>query len=115
MHSDGHGNSRLGPRLRVRGRIAGEGTLTIACRLEGDVDVGGTVIVQSQGRVDATMRANRVTVRGAVRGDIVGDHVTIAEGGQLEGDVRAKVVEIEDGAALAGSVDVRFEDAGGGE
>lgn len=111
MRSDGHGNSRLGSRLRVRGRIAGEGIVALACRFEGRVDVRGAVVVATDGHVEASIRADRVTVRGSVRGDIVGDHVTIADGGQLEGDVRAAVVEIEDGATLAGAVDVRFDEA----
>ena len=51
----------IGRSSLVRGRIAGDGDLEIAGRVEGDVTVSGEVTIDATGLVAANVSAKRIT------------------------------------------------------
>ena len=76
----------------VRGSIEGTGNLVVAGHVEGDVQLSGEVTVESTGLVGANVRAARIVVRGAVRGDLSADEaVVLEEGARVVGDVIVSV------------------------
>jgi cytoskeletal protein CcmA (bactofilin family) len=100
----------LAPGLVVRGRLAGEGDLTIDGRLEGELDVTGEVAVGETGIVVAPVRAGALAVAGDVKGAVhARGAVAVRDGGRIVGDVRAARVAIDDGGALHGGVEMEFE------
>ena len=59
----------IGRGVRVRGRIQGEGELSIEGHVEGEIAVSGDVIVEAGGLGGAHVSARIVTGRGASTGD----------------------------------------------
>lgn len=100
----------LGPGLIVRGKLTGDGDLTIDGRFEGDLAVSGGVQVGERGFVTAPVRVGALIVSGDVKGDVIaGGTVAVRDGGRILGDVRAHRVSIDDGGALHGGVEMDFD------
>jgi cytoskeletal protein CcmA (bactofilin family) len=95
----------IGEGAVVRGRIQGEGDLAIAGRVEGDVEVSGEIVVEVKGLVAANLTGQRVVVRGAVRGDLVGaESIELDAGARVVGDARAPRIRVAPGALIRGFV-----------
>src|SRR5437899_5798817 len=79
----------VGQGIFLRGSIRGEGDLEIRGRIEGDVEVGGEVTIADGALIKADVTARRITVRGAVAGNLTGEEgVRLEEGARVVGDVR---------------------------
>ncbi|HEX7665821.1 MAG TPA: polymer-forming cytoskeletal protein [Polyangiaceae bacterium] len=101
----------LGRSTHVRGRVTGAGSVEIAGRVDGEVDVNGDVTIESSGLVSANVSGRRLVVRGAIKGDLTGaESVSLEDGAKVVGDVRAPRIAIAQGALLRGFV----QTAGGG-
>jgi len=95
----------IGRTTRIHGRVTGAVDLEVQGYVEGEIAVGGDVTVDTQGLVGASVRGRNLLVRGAVRGDLVGDESVLLEAGaRVVGDVRAPRVAIAPGALLRGYV-----------
>ncbi len=95
----------IGRTTRVRGRLAGAEGVEVQGFVEGEIAVAGDVTVDTHGMVSAGVRGRRLLVRGAVKGDLVGDEaVLLEEGARVVGDVRAPRVAIAPGALVRGHV-----------
>ncbi|MGH7270839.1 MAG: bactofilin family protein, partial [Polyangiaceae bacterium] len=95
----------IGRATRIHGRITGEVDLEIEGFVEGEITVRGDVTVASEGIVGAPVRGRRVIVRGAVKGDLLGEEaVLLEEGARVLGDVRAPRIVIAPGALVRGYV-----------
>jgi len=98
--------SIIGRTTRVRGRVTGAVDLEVQGFVDGEIAVGGDVTVDAHGMVGAGVRARRIVVRGAVKGDLLGeDSVLLEEGARVVGDVRAPRVAIAPGALVRGYVE----------
>jgi cytoskeletal protein CcmA (bactofilin family) len=98
--------SVIGRTARVRGRVTGAVDLEIQGFVEGDVAVGGDVTVDSTGIVGAGIRGRRLVVRGAVKGDLVGEEsIHLEQGARVVGDLSAPRIAIAPGALVRGHVE----------
>jgi len=96
----------IGKTTRVRGRVHGPGDLEVQGFVDGEIVVTGDVTVALHGMVGAGIRGRRVVVRGAVKGDLVGDEAVLLEdGARVVGDVHAPRVAIGPGALVRGYVE----------
>ena len=101
----------IGRTSHVRGKVTGQADIEIHGHVEGDVAVGGELVVESQGLVAANLSARRVIVRGAVKGDLVAEEAILLEdGARVVGDVRAPRVAITPGALVRGYVQTAGSD-----
>ncbi len=110
----------LGASVRVRGRVAGEGDLTILGHVEGAVGVRGRLVVGEGGEVKADeVTADEVTVSGAIEGNVVASGpVHLASSAKVKGDLKGSSISLEEGAEFAGRIDAEFElpaELGGGK
>jgi cytoskeletal protein CcmA (bactofilin family) len=97
--------SVIGRTTRVHGRVTGAVDLQVHGFVEGEIAVGGDVTVDTHGMVGASVRGRRLTVRGAIKGDLVGEEVIeLEDGARVVGDVRAPRVTIAAGALVRGFV-----------
>ncbi|HXN31384.1 MAG TPA: polymer-forming cytoskeletal protein [Polyangiaceae bacterium] len=97
--------SVIGRTTRVHGRVTGAVDLEVQGFVEGEIAVGGDVTVDAHGMVGAGVRGRRLVVRGAVKGDLVGEEAVLLEdGARVVGDVRAPRVTIAPGALVRGFV-----------
>jgi cytoskeletal protein CcmA (bactofilin family) len=95
----------LGPGIRLKGELAGEGTLTVHGQFEGDIVLHGTVHVGPEARVDANITAHAIVVAGVVRGNLSADtRVDILASGALTGTVKSASFAAADGATVKGEV-----------
>jgi cytoskeletal protein CcmA (bactofilin family) len=95
----------IGRTTRVRGRVTGDGDVEVQGFVEGAISVGGDVTVDAHGSVGAGVRGRRLLVRGAVKGDLLGEEsILLEQGARVVGDVRAPRVAIAPGAMVRGYV-----------
>ena len=107
--------SVISKEARVTGKVVGSGDLEILGHVEGEVDIAGDVTIDASGTVGASVSARKLTVRGAVRGDLIGhDLVELDAGAKVLGDIRAPRVVISPGALVKGFVSTGGGKADGG-
>ena len=95
----------VGQGIFLRGSIRGEGDVEIRGRIEGEVEVTGEVTIAEGALVKADVSARRITVRGAVAGNLTGeDGVRLEEGARVVGDLKGAGIGIAEGALLRGNV-----------
>jgi cytoskeletal protein CcmA (bactofilin family) len=103
---------------RVRGRISGEGDLTIEGEVEGDVTVSGALAIEEGGSITGDVGAASLVVSGVLRGDVdARGPVAVRAGANVEGDLSGSEVSLEEGAAFRGRIAADFElppELGGG-
>ena len=93
----------IGAGTRIRGRIHGDGDLVVDGFVEGDVKVNGEVQVGASGLVAASIEGARISVRGAVRGDLSATvSIHLEEGARVVGAIRAPRVSVASGALYRG-------------
>jgi cytoskeletal protein CcmA (bactofilin family) len=98
--------SVIGRTTRVRGRVTGDVDLEVLGFVDGEIAVSGDVTVDAHGLVGASVQGRRLVVRGAVKGDLLGEEAVVLEdGARVVGDVRAPRVAIAAGALVRGYVE----------
>jgi cytoskeletal protein CcmA (bactofilin family) len=109
--SGGGGDARVGAGTRIRGRIAGDGDLTIEGEVLGDISLRGDLIVAEGAQVTSeAVEANSVTISGALEGSVnASGPVRVAAGSRVRGNLRGSAVSIDDGARFAGRLDCEFD------
>ncbi len=101
--------SILGSGITWNGNLAGSGGLRIEGGFEGEISLKGLLVIAETGRVTCPhIRANRVIIAGALRGDITAKKVEIRSTGRVWGDVVTEAFATEEGAFLRGQI--RMED-----
>ncbi len=97
--------SVIGQTTVIRGGIRGEGDLEILGTVEGSIIVQGEVTIGETALIKSDVRASRVIVRGAVRGNVSADELLILEAGaRVLGDLGAPQVGIRPGGLVKGHV-----------
>ncbi len=109
----------LGAGVRVRGRISGEGDLTIEGTVEGDILVRGELTVADGASVTSEqLEASSVTLGGQVQSHVnATGPVRVLATARVRGDLRGSEISIEEGAQVSGRIDAEFElppELGGG-
>lgn len=89
--------SEFDGKLKTKGSIRIEGTIT------GSVKAGGDVFVGESGIVNSNIEARKIVVAGKVEGNVTAqDKLEILQTGKLTGDIKAKKLVIEEGAKFIG-------------
>ncbi len=116
-------DSPLQVRGRIKGSIAGRGSLLISGGVEGDVQcgelqlkgakvlgniqAGGAVRVDAQAVVSGDVSAGELELTGKIKGDLqIEGTAVLGSSAVLIGDLRAHRLSIAEGAVLQGSVEV---------
>jgi cytoskeletal protein CcmA (bactofilin family) len=97
--------SVIGRETVVRGSVRGSGSLEILGRVEGDVNVGGDIVLGNEAAVKGNVSGASVTIAGAVQGDVrANDAVLLERGARVVGDLTAPRVGVATGALVKGNV-----------
>ena len=105
-------SSVIGAGTVVRGNVEGDGSLEIFGRVEGDVSTSGEVVVGEDGVVRGNITAEKISVQGAVQGDLRGTEAVLLErGAKVVGDLSAPRIGIANGALVRGMVRTEGEPA----
>jgi cytoskeletal protein CcmA (bactofilin family) len=97
--------SVIGRGTVVRGNVRGNGSLEILGRVEGDVNVGGEIVLGDESAVKGNVSGATVTIAGAVQGDVrASDAVMLERGARVVGDLTAPRIGVATGALVKGLV-----------
>ncbi|RKH08708.1 polymer-forming cytoskeletal protein [Corallococcus sp. CA053C] len=100
-------NTVVGPSILISGRLTGDEDLTVRGRVEGELTLSRTLIVEPSGVVKANVAVKNAIVSGVVVGNInATESVELTHEGRMVGDIRAPRVIIVDGASFRGRVDM---------
>jgi cytoskeletal protein CcmA (bactofilin family) len=97
----------IGPSILISGKLSGDEDLTVRGRVEGELSLTRTLIVEPSGIVKANVSVRNAIVSGVVVGNITAtESVELTREGRMVGDIRSPRVIIVDGASFRGHVDM---------
>ncbi|MEE9615941.1 MAG: polymer-forming cytoskeletal protein [Anaerolineae bacterium] len=92
----------IGPNAHFRGDIQSDGGIRIDGVFEGTIDLTGNLVILEGAKIIADIKANNVSISGAVKGNITGNRVEILETGRVWGDLTINSLLLNEGAYLRG-------------
>jgi cytoskeletal protein CcmA (bactofilin family) len=102
------GKTLIGNSVVIRGDVTSSENLQIEGVVDGSVETSNDVVVGSEGRVNASIRAGNITIQGRVVGDVIAtNRVELSPGAMLQGNIRAPKLSIAEKALFKGSIDMR--------
>lgn len=91
-------NTVIAQGITFTGTIRGEGSVQVEGRLEGEIDLKGSVVVVAGGMVQGPITADAVRVAGDVQGSITArEHLCLERTGGIHGDVTTASLIVENG------------------
>ncbi len=97
----------IGPSILINGKLSGDEDLTVRGRVEGELSLTRTLIVEPSGIVKANVQVKNAIISGVVVGNISAtESVELTREGRMVGDINAPRVIIVDGASFRGRVDM---------
>src|SRR2546423_10540567 len=103
----GSDNTVIGESILISGKLTGDEDLTVRGRVEGELTLTRTLIVETSGIVKANVAVKNAIVSGVVVGNInATESVELTREGRMVGDIRAPRVIIVDGASFRGRIDM---------
>jgi len=95
--------AQIGSQTAIIGNIVGKGPLAIAGRIDGTVTLDGDCLVMGKATVNATITADTIEVRGAVKGDLKARaQVVVTANAQIDGTIEATRIDIDPQARVKG-------------
>ena len=99
--------SWLGPTVRVKGDISGNGDLLICGSVEGTIKLEGRLTIGPLANINAEISARDIVTQGFVKGDVrTTGRIEIKKDGSVIGNLTAAQIIIDDGADFRGSVEI---------
>jgi cytoskeletal protein CcmA (bactofilin family) len=93
--------SIIGEDLTITGNVASKGEIQVDGEIQGDVHCG-SLLLGDKSKVEGSVIAEDVVVRGKVMGSIRGLRVTLQSQSHVEGDIFHQSLAIEQGAYFEG-------------
>ncbi|HEX6794700.1 MAG TPA: polymer-forming cytoskeletal protein [Casimicrobiaceae bacterium] len=101
--------------ITIEGKIEGGGSVRIAGKFKGDVNVQGDLMIDSGAKLTGGVRADRVTIAGELEGNVEqASLVELQQTGVVIGDVKAGSLTVAAGARLRGQAEFGWDDGKGG-
>ena len=99
----------IGKSLFLDGELSVKDGLVIEGKINGKIEVGGTISVEKGAVVKADIKANNVKISGEVKGNISSaGNVHYMEDCSVTGNTTTSRILIEDGATIKGSVHINI-------
>lgn len=91
----------IGPGVECKGVIVGDGKMRIDGNLEGEIHSNASVIVGSQGMVDANINAETIISQGQITGNVTAKkNIHLKSSAVVKGSVKTPYLSMEEGAVL---------------
>lgn len=87
--------------VKIEGNISTSGEMQLDGTIKGDLSCGGLVMGET-GSVIGTIKADTISVRGSVKGEIRARIVRLEQSAEIEGDIYHESLSVEAGAKLTG-------------
>ena len=106
--SGGTDSTVIGPSILISGKLSGDEDLTVRGRVEGELNLSKTLIVETSGIVKANVSVRNAIVSGVVVGNITAsESVELTREGRMVGDINSPRVIIVDGASFRGRINIK--------
>ncbi len=106
-NANGRDPTVIGPSILISGRLSGDEDLTVLGRVEGELSLTKTLVVEASGVVKAEVSVRNAIISGVVVGNVTAtESVELTREGRMVGDIRAPRVILVDGASFRGSIDM---------
>lgn len=97
--------------VQLNGTTKATGNIILNGKIEGDVEISGTLVLGRSGEICGDIMARNVVVEGKVEGIIKAtEKVEIREGGKCKGDIFTATIAVSENAYLEGNVKMHVED-----
>jgi cytoskeletal protein CcmA (bactofilin family) len=98
----------IGVSLVINGQVTSREDITIHGRVKGEISMeAGALLVAPTAKVDARVRATRLTIHGTVAGDIAAaERVELTDTASVSGTLLSPKVVMRDGAFFNGAIAV---------
>jgi len=89
--------------LTIEGKIEGSGSVRIAGKFKGDVNVQGDLTIEAGAKLTGSVRAHAVVIAGELEGNVEGAaRVDLQQSGVVTGDIKAGSLTVAAGSRMRG-------------
>jgi cytoskeletal protein CcmA (bactofilin family) len=107
------GATVIGPSITINGKLSGDEDLTVRGRVEGELTLTRTLILEPSGIVKANVSVKNAVISGVVVGNVrASESVELTKEGRMVGDIHAPRVILVDGASFRGRIEMGAAEAG---
>ncbi len=100
--------------LTIEGKIEGGGSVRIAGKFKGDVNVQGDLTIEAGAKLTGSVRADKVTIAGELEGNVVeASRIDLLQTGTVIGDLKTRSLAVAAGATMRGKAEFGGEDGQG--
>ena len=100
--------------LTIEGKIEGGGSVRIAGKFKGDVNVQGDLTIEAGAKLTGSVRADKVTIAGELEGNVdSASRIDLLQTGIVVGDLKARSLAVAAGATMRGRAEFGGEDGEG--
>ena len=97
--------------ITIEGKIEGGGSVRIAGKFKGDVNVQGDLTIEAGAKLTGGVRADKVTISGELEGSVhEASRVELLAAGVVIGDLKAGAMTVAAGARMRGHVDFGWDE-----
>ena len=106
-----HKESTIAADITIEGKIEGGGSIRIAGRFKGDVNLQGDLTVEAGAKLTGAVRAHKVTIAGELDGNVEqASMVELLKTAVVIGDLKAGSLTVAAGARLRGQAEFGWGD-----
>ena len=106
-----HKESLIAADITIEGRIEGGGSIRIAGRFKGDVNLQGDLTIETGAKLTGAVRAQKVTVAGELEGNVEqASMVDLLKTAVVIGDLKAGSLTVAAGARLRGQAEFGWDE-----
>ena len=97
--------------ITIEGKIEGGGSVRIAGKFKGDVNVQGDLTVEAGAKLTGSVRADKVTIAGELEGNVEqASLVNLLDTGMVVGDLKAGSLTVAAGARVRGQAEFGWDE-----
>ena len=106
-----HQESLIAADITIEGKIEGGGSVRVAGKFKGDVNVQGDLTIETGAKLTGSVRADKVTIAGELEGNVEqSSHVDLLQTGVVMGDLKAGSVTVAAGARMRGQAEFGWDE-----
>ena len=100
--------------LTIEGKIEGGGSVRIAGKFKGDVNVQGDLTIEAGAKLIGSVRADKVVISGELEGNVIGaSSIDLQQTGVVIGDLKARALSVASGSTMRGKAEFGGDDGEG--
>src|SRR4051812_39498098 len=102
-HSVARKESLIAADITIEGKIEGGGTVRIAGKFKGDVNVQGDLTIEACAKLTGSVRADKVSISGELEGNVLeASSIDLQQTGIVIGDLKSRSLTVAAGATMCG-------------